>query len=95
MIKRDILSIFFSLFILFGSATALAQSDGSSSVAVNVNTASVEMLTTLNGVGEARAKAIIEHRDKYGRSSNLEDLLEVNGIGEATIQQNQSRILFE
>lgn len=49
---------------------------------VNINTADVARLCTLPGVGEARAKAIIEYREKQGGFQKKEDIMQVSGIGE-------------
>ena len=49
--------------------------------AVNINTASLKELMTLNGIGEAKAKAIIAHRSK-ARFKKIEDIMQVNGIGQ-------------
>jgi competence protein ComEA len=50
---------------------------------VNINTATKEQLTTLNGVGESTAEKIIQGRPY----SQVDDLLNVSGIGEATIEK--------
>ncbi len=50
--------------------------------AVNVNTATQEQLESLNGIGPAKAKAIIDYRQKNGGFKTLEDLDKVPGIGE-------------
>jgi competence protein ComEA len=52
---------------------------------VNVNTASAEELSLLPGVGPARARAIVELRQQRGGFKRIEDLLEVKGIGEASL----------
>ena len=49
---------------------------------VNINTASVEELSTLKGIGEKTAKRIIEHRKKEGPFKTSEDIMKVKGIGE-------------
>lgn len=49
---------------------------------VNLNTADITQLCTLPGVGESRAKAIIEYREKEGGFQKKEDIMEVSGIGE-------------
>ncbi|MCR5355199.1 MAG: helix-hairpin-helix domain-containing protein, partial [Lachnospiraceae bacterium] len=51
---------------------------------VNINTASLEELTTLTGIGETRARAIIEYRQQAGGFSSKEELKNVSGIGETT-----------
>lgn len=54
---------------------------------VNINSASLEELETLPGIGESKAKSIIEYRDKYGDFNSIEDILNVNGIGESLYEQ--------
>lgn len=49
--------------------------------AVNVNTATQEQLESLNGIGPAKAKAIIEYRQKNGAFKTLEDIDHVPGVG--------------
>ena len=50
---------------------------------VNINTASIEELQTLSGIGESKAKKIIEYREKNGKFKNIEDIKNVEGIGES------------
>lgn len=50
---------------------------------VNINTAGVSELTSISGIGEAKAEAIIEYRNTNGNFLNITDLLNVSGIGEA------------
>ena len=49
---------------------------------VSINNADIEELDTLPGIGVSIAKRIIEYREMYGSFGTLEDLMEVNGIGE-------------
>ena len=60
-------------------------SDGSTDNAngslVNINSASVEMLCTLPGIGNAKAKAIVEYREQNGSFHSIEELMQVSGIG--------------
>lgn len=58
----------------------LAFSGGAYAV-VNINTASQAELETLQGIGPAKAKAIVEYRKKNGPFKSPDDLEKVNGIG--------------
>ena len=49
---------------------------------VSINKASIEELTTLSGIGETKAKAIISYREENGNFSRIEDIMNVSGIGE-------------
>lgn len=49
---------------------------------ININIASLEELITLNGLGESKAKSIIEYRTNTGLFNTIEDLLNVKGIGQ-------------
>lgn len=59
---------------------------------VSINTGSLEELTTLNGIGEAKAKSIIEYREKNGPFKALEDIKNVSGIGEAAFEKIKDNI---
>lgn len=62
---------------------------------VDVNTASWEVIALLPGIGETKAKAIIEYREKNGPFKTAEDLTHVSGIGEKTIKQISPYMAFE
>lgn len=49
---------------------------------VNINSASAAQLAELKGIGDAKAKAIVAYRDKSGPFKSVDDLQQVNGIGE-------------
>jgi len=53
---------------------------------VNINKASIEELMTLSGVGESKAKAIIEYRGENGNFKSIEEIKNVSGIGEALFE---------
>ena len=54
---------------------------------VNINTAGVEELDTLPGIGEVLAARIVEYRNSLGVFESLEQLDEVKGIGPGTLEQ--------
>jgi len=62
---------------------------------VNVNTAGLEELQALPGVGEARARAILEARKSRGGFKRVEDLLEVKGIGRNALERLRPFVTLE
>ncbi|QSS99024.1 helix-hairpin-helix domain-containing protein [Pontibacillus sp. ALD_SL1] len=69
-----------------GGGTVSAEDGGNMSGKVFINQASLEDLKTLSGVGEAKAKAILKYREKNGPFQDVNDLLQVSGIGEKTLE---------
>jgi competence protein ComEA len=65
---------------------------GAALAAVNINTATKEELTTLKGIGEKRAQAIIDYRKKNGDFKSVDDLEKVEGIGPGTMKQIRSQL---
>lgn len=63
---------------------------------VNINTADAATIAQeLDGIGEARAKAIVEYRETHGRFNALDDLLKVKGVGKAILEKNAANIKFD
>jgi|26BtaG_2_1085354.scaffolds.fasta_scaffold05698_2 competence protein ComEA len=62
---------------------------------VNVNTATVEQLDTLERIGPKTAKAIVQYREKNGPFKTFEDFDKVYRIGPKTIEANKDRIKFK
>ncbi len=73
----------FCLFI----STTLAQ--------ININTADQAELQTLKGVGEVKAKNIIEYRNKNGNFESVEDLKNVPGFGEKSVNKLKDQIVVD
>ena len=59
---------------------------GASNGLVDLNTAPASALVTLPGIGEKRSEAIIAYRETSGEISSVDDLLEIEGLGPATIE---------
>lgn len=79
--------------IMVAWAVPAMSADGAGKV--NINTAGIEQLKTLDGIGDAYASRIVEYRDKNGPFQSPEDLLKIKGIGEKTVELNKDRIALK
>ena len=69
-----------------------AGSIGNDSGIININTASESQLMTLTGIGQSKAKSIIEYRTQNGKFSSVDELTNVTGIGEAILNKIRDQI---
>ena len=65
-----------------GSTTSVGGAGGPQSDVVNLNTATLDQLETLPGIGEVLAQRILDYRTEHGPFKSVEDLLNVSGIGD-------------
>ena len=70
-----------------GSLGAPGDTTGASGPLVNLNAADLTQLETLPGVGPVTAQAIVDWRSEHGSFTQVEELLEVDGIGDATLAE--------
>lgn len=78
------------------AASVAAPAAASGASQVNINTADVHALAAgLKGVGESRAAEIVRHRETYGPFASVDELMEVNGIGKSTLDNNRDVITLE
>ena len=59
---------------------------------ININTADINKLTELDGIGESKAKTIIEYRTTNGLFKNIEDIKNISGIGESLYNKIKDKI---
>ena len=60
---------------------------------VNINTADAAMIADgLNGIGAAKARAIVEYREKNGPFKSADELVNVKGVGLKTVEKNRELI---
>lgn len=78
--------------IVLASALALAGFAALAQSPVNINTASAAELATLDGVGEAKARAIVDYREANGGFASVAGLVNVDGIGEVTLEKNRAQL---
>ncbi|WP_219617054.1 helix-hairpin-helix domain-containing protein [Brevibacterium jeotgali] len=70
-----------------GPDPAGAGSGGTGDALVDLNSADLAALETLPGVGPVTAQSILDHRDAIGRFTTVDELLDVSGIGDATLSR--------
>tara|TARA_B100000315_G_scaffold76024_1_gene69581 strand:- start:193 stop:492 length:300 start_codon:yes stop_codon:yes gene_type:complete len=80
----------FVLVALVSFAGGLAGAEDNAKI--NINTATVEELSSLQGIGEKKAESIVEHREKAGPFAKIEDLKEVKGVGDKIFDKIKDQI---
>jgi comEA protein len=78
-----------ALGVLTSNGLALAAAQPAPEGKINLNTASVEQLSTVPGVGEKLAARIVEYRQKAGGFKAIQELMNVKGIGEKNLERIQ------
>ena len=75
-----------------GAAGAGGTDGGSQKMLVNINTASLEELMTLKGIGASRAEDIVRYRQEAGGFTKIEDIMKVPGIKDTAFQKIKDNI---
>jgi competence protein ComEA len=84
-----IMTAVLTIFVLFSSVWAAETQQ------VNINTATVQELSQLKGVGPAYAAKIVAYREANGPFAKSEDIMRVPGIGTKTFDVNKDRIMVD
>jgi competence protein ComEA len=86
-VRASALALLLLLGLGLSPASVFAADAGPLTGVVNVNTATADQLMLLPGVGESKAKAILDYRKQNGGFKKVDDLLEVKGIGSAALER--------
>jgi competence protein ComEA len=104
MLKVSLSSLLFAVLASFSLAAAAVETPKPESAkpaavqlaqvaVVNLNTADAATLQSeLLGIGATKAQAIVAYREEHGNFASVDELLEVKGIGEATLEKNRDRL---
>ena len=77
-----------------GSSTNTSVSNSKQGT-ININTATLEELQTIKGIGKKKAEAILQYRKEHGAFRSKEDLLQVKGIGKKALEAIESQVTFQ
>jgi len=106
MMKHSLLRLLFVVFAslpLFSNAATEASpstptkptvsASATAEQTIDLNSAdAITLQQALNGVGEVKAKAIVEYRKAHGPFASVDELLEVKGIGPSILEKNRSKL---
>lgn len=104
MLRLGLSSALFAVLASFSLAAAAAETPKTESAkpavvqiaqvtVVNLNTADAATLQReLLGIGATKAQAIVAYREEHGNFASVDELLEVKGIGEATLEKNRDKL---
>ena len=107
MLKARLSSLLFAVLASFSLACAAApspQADApetamvqpAQAATIDLNTADADTLQSgLTGIGASKAQAIVDHRTANGPFASVDELVEVKGIGAATLEKNRSKLHVE
>lgn len=91
VIRKVYCVLLFGVLISLVSNFAVAEDNAK----ININTATVEELASLNGIGEKKAHSIVEHRKKAGPFATIEGLRDVKGVGDKIFNKIKDLIVAE
>jgi len=81
--------------LVLSSVSVLAQKPAPAATdKISLNSATVEQLQSLPGIGPSIAKSIVEYRTKVGRFNRIEEVINVKGVGEKKFQKIKDRLIL-
>ena len=82
--------------MMVGSVSVLAQTpDSAPAEKINLNTASAEQLESLPGIGPVTAKRIVDYRAKVGEFKRIEEIINIQGIGDKKFERIKDRLTLQ
>ncbi len=88
--KVSVILIFVALVSFVGGFA-----DAEHKTKININTATIDELMSLKGIGEKKAESIVEHREKIGSFTTIDDLKGVKGVGDKIFNKIKDLIAVE
>lgn len=88
--KVSVILIFVALVSFVGGFA-----DAEQKAKVNINTATIKELMSLKGIGKKKAESIVEHREKIGSFTTIDDLKGVKGLGDKIFNKIKDQIAVE
>jgi competence protein ComEA len=95
---KHLIAVLLAVFMLTASLPAVAAekapADARAAV-ININLASADQIQTLPGIGQVTAERIVAYRSEHGAFTKVDDLVQVKGVGEKTLEKIRNMIALK